>query len=821
MKIKTLLIFVFFSMTAYAQDEKECIVEGEIERLANSAMDLNFPCSRGQKDIPIYKILSKADDNVSIQDFCEKCKEPQILTNNKLKTANFNSENKKQFAQATLNELRKNLSGTMIDLMSLRSTFSINFNPEEAAKSCSTDQLAKSTCKDGTSLQEIIKETLGEQDSFQNIQKQLGYEIANTLNPPPYKENGLLSRQESSCGISDNELLNAKMKYWESLMTPELINVFQTNNVDFEKINTFPESTQESIKEMSQHPMIKALLKDGKKMNAFIKSFKGKQVTQDTITKHLFSDSNSKNLANELGNRCKTAFETIKTTFCSTSFKEGNVLFSDLSAMKMNLGKKPLNENKEENLYSFCYGIKTKTNKPILFQSVNENLSQNLPEKFQKLNHKQLSEDFYNDSFHTPKEDICPLLVTQTCDIKSMNCSISKFLKASRVPNSPQSKLLASHDPNIDRILGSLIGSAPTVDTKTRTFLTEQGILPKADGTIVESKDNQIRNPSTYSSSVKSFEEKAGPTPQLNNPTQINQTAKTDSPESWKGADVNNSTSDENNAETSGFPKKKNKKSNFDSLAGDLDNNDEFKDKFTDRLNKLKNKNSLTKNKSGNDEQDEEEDYVSGEKKYNSNTVLNGSSNIQSGSGTITTPLTTPTQTFSGHKSGNVATIDKPGVQETSINKAMREALDRSPANGSIATSPKISLSKNDNNQDEINIMIPDENKDGTKIMLNQYSSNLEESISNELDKLGTSLISSDSKNELVLKLGNYTIKLVRKDVYSPFMATQSGNNLHPHYVTFLLDYFNNLKNPNPKSRVQHIKSLFKSKNPEEQTNLN
>jgi hypothetical protein len=793
MKNTILFILLSFSFPIYSQDEKNC----ETGTLSTLAEKISSPCSKGKKNDKLRDILSNLDDETSIESFCEDCKEPATHSEKKSKISSFNLENKKQFTKAMLNELRKNLSSTMIDLMSLRSTFSLNFKPEESISACNINDLALSKCKDGKSLQDLLQETIGSEDSFQNIQKDLSYEIANTLTLYPDEKQGLLKRKSSSCGISDNEFIHAKIKYQESLFTPALIASLKKSNIDFEKNvlsqlagSNLSKADLDTVKKMSEHPMIQAMLKDGNQMTSFLKSFKG-DITQEKIIENLFSRKNSEMLSKNLSSRCEKSFETIKETLCSSEFKTGNVIFNDFDSMNINIGPSLLKEDKEDHLYSFCMGIKTNTNKPLLFTILNKSLTKDMPTKRSKMDYKSLSSTYYDEDFYTPKEQICKSLEGQDCtSSQSMNCSISKFLKASRVPNSPQSKLLASHDPNIDRILGSLIGSAPTVDTKTRTFLTEQGILPKADGTIVEAKDTQIRNPSTYSSSVKSFEEKTGPTPQPNTPTQINKTAKTDSPESWKGADVNNSdNNDDSNAETSGSPKKKNKKSNFESLSGDLDNNDEFKDKFTDRMNNLKNKKSISKNKSANDEQDEENDYVFGEKKSNSNTVLNGSSNIQSGPGTVTTPIATPTQITSGAKGGHVATIDNTRVEQSSLNKAIIQAQNRSPATSDNVANTKISLTKTDAGLNNIEIKVPDES------VLSESTPALEKKIQTYLDDSDNSLQGAKTGEAYFVKLGNYEIKVAIND-HGVYIAkcTKKCPNLSTEYLSFLSKYFTGIK---------------------------
>lgn len=801
-----LILLLSFSPFALAQSEIECEGNGEIDKLLISSIELISPCSKGKDTYDLSNILSNKDAVITIEKFCEDCKAPKLSPEQKTKVADFSTENKKQFTKATLNELRKNLSNTMIDLMALRSTFNLNFKPENAAASCNINQLSNRTCKkNGKTLEEIVKASTNGEDSFQNIQRQLSYEVANTLTPPPYKGDGLLSRTTTQC-MTDNELLHAKTKYLESLITPDFVEALKNSNMDFEKgklsDSNISKSNLEILKKISEHPMVKSMLNDGKQMNAFIKSFK-KDSSQENIIENLFTKTNSEVLSKDLSNRCNTTFKTLEKTLCSTEFEEGNVQFNNLDAMRMNVGSTLMEkENKEENLYTFCMGIKTKTKNPLVFSTVNASLSKDLPGNISKLDYKSVSKEHYDTVFDSPKVDVCALLDSNECDmkpIKSMNCSIASFIKAARIPDSPQSKLLASHDPNIDKILGSLIGTAPSVDDKTKIFLTEQGILPRADGTIVQAKDNDIRNPKTYSSSVRSFESGNGKSPEQIKQIQPNKAAKTNGGNEWQGSDIgeeNNEDHPSNNA----APKKSKKLAKDNSEDGPEDNNNTFKENFKKRLNSLKNRTS-GKNPT-------QETTHSPSANTGTNTAgLGGGSMIQDGAFVGETLGAPSTPEFSQTKSG-YSTLDKTTAKKDSKNDALLNA-NRKPAEDDKVKNSTITLSKTSAGLNQIEIKVPDES------ILHENTQELEKKIEDYLDASAQSLQGAKTGEAFFVKLGSYEIKVAIND-HGVYVAkcTKECSNLSTEYLRFLSKYFTQIKKGNLRERLKNTINKIIKKNP-------
>jgi hypothetical protein len=808
--MKNIFVILLFliTTTSYSQSEKDC---EETDDLASLSLDLNSPCSRGlspQKIQHELSILNK--NNSSVVEFCEKCKEPKIKADENVSSSKYNHiENKKQFTKATLNELRKNLSSTMIDLMSLRSTFSLNFKPNEVMASCNMTQLATTKCKGGKSLQELIKETIGNDDSFKNIQTQMGYEIANVLTPPPYKGEGLLKRSvDLKCGISDNEVLHAKMKYFESLITPDMIKELKKLNLETKEdvLSQLSGPNAKILKQASEHPMIRSILKDTTNFKGFLDSFKG-DITNEKIIENLFSSSNSEALAKNISNRCKTSFETIKNTLCSPEFEKGNLKFDNFEAMKMkmNTGQDILVENREENLFSFCEGIKSNLANPLLFSSVNKTLSQDLSPQLSRADYKSVSKEYYDTAFDTPRKFICPLLETQECDSKLMNCAISKFLKAARVKDSPQAQLLASHDPNVDKILGSLIGPEPVVDEKTKTFLIDQGILPKADGTIVEAPNNQIRNPSNYTSSVKNFESGNSAPPLQNKQIQNSKVAKEEPDNEWTGADIErNDDSDGENATGNKKLKKNKKVAGDDSEEDEDDNNDKFKDKFKKRLDNLKKR---ATGKNANPTQETEQS--SPNNTFGQTSSGGGVSNYQGdpalgndlGGGASTQGNT------SGAALGPAKTEkEKAAATMKSINDAKLNA-NRKPAEDDKVKNTTIALTKTTAGLNQIEIKVPDES------ILHENTPELERKIKDYLDESGQSLQGAKSGEAYFVKLGAYKIKVAINDhgVYVAKCEVECPN-LSPEYLKFLSKYFTKIKKGG--NIRERLKNIFNKKNP-------
>lgn len=546
------------SIAAIAQDEEDCS-EPALTELSKkiSKYPTCIKDEKSKKEELRKAMISRDSDGELFRKFCaaENCKPFEILANDEKTADNYPllEKNRKEFAQATLDGLRKNLGQTLTDLMSLRSSFNTKFDSSEAVTSCNINtQLSKHKCGNGKTLESLLT-GIFEKNPFNDLQRDLAYEIEGILTGKS-NENALLNRTPASCSISDNQLLFAKRQYLESLITPDFITDLQNVNIDqyvknqnakdpkaakmhAKDVDFYTAATEmlkgsnaEVFKKLQFHPLLKGLLSKGKSRESFLKelssSFKktGLKSTPEqlnmALVETLYTDDHAKSLNTEISDRCKNTFKQVREMFCSENFEKGNVAFQNDSEFKTAKGYTLKSippsidfEKANADVVEFCHVNSILTKSPISFTSINDKLCGELPTLLKQMDYKQYRSKAYSSAFGDPENNLCAYEKAGGCNEGQKDCEFYKFWIESKKEGSPQSDLLANHNPNIDVIIGSFIGAkpgmkgndpliAPGVDEETKERLRLSGIIPKVDGTREESKST-VSTPKAYNERVR------------------------------------------------------------------------------------------------------------------------------------------------------------------------------------------------------------------------------------------------------------------------------------------------------------------------------
>jgi hypothetical protein len=518
MQAKSLKLYVCLTLlvctTAFSAEE--CL---DKTSLSSFAKDLNTSCTRGKTE---DEILDALPNDEELQSICSGCS--LLVADNKGSfvpptSAKLDIENQKAFAKSALNEIRKNLLHHLESLMTLR-TSSVDFNPTEALSKCNVSEIGTHTCggKKGPTINDILKDVLGEEDSIANIQGQIGNEIYNLANNA--KEPALFNRASTnSCGITDSQFTYGKLKSWESDLTIEIISKFQEqlktlkDNESLESqitSQTIGRSNVGKFKSALNHPLIAEIFRNKANLEKYLKKIKltgDAQKDQGQISDIIYDKDFSASFAANISKSCETSFNKIKEVFCSEDFKKANVSFASPDTVEIATQDRPFHtEQKEKNLALYCHGYSKKDSKPLTLKSLKDITSAGVDSKYQNKHFEVLSNEHYLQKFHARKEDLCADLEKSPCTKDPISCKSIAFINNSKIPGSPEEKLFKKHNTNVDKILSAFVGTKPPVTNDAQAYLIAQGIIPGPNGEITQpTNDQKPQSPSSFAAAQKQF----------------------------------------------------------------------------------------------------------------------------------------------------------------------------------------------------------------------------------------------------------------------------------------------------------------------------
>lgn len=458
------------------------------------------------------------NDETEVDSLCEGCKLALPDENGQIALASkkhLDALVKKSFAESAISEVRKSLSNNLMDLLKIRS-HQFAADPSTIAKSCSISDWAQTECHEGKTLGDVLDSSTGENKILSQIQTQLAKEIYNNLNTSP-KSGSLFVRGTQEMCLSDQEFQLATNQYQNSLITKELVLLVQKEAnhspaIDFSKdiISQLEEKldrkTIKTLKKLQENPFFRQAMASKAGFENF---FMATHPTDDQakILDRLYNNKAAAEIAGRINKNCSTIKDTLVKSFCNKDFAKANITNKN---PRMIAWAFPLSSTDHaafnKQIASYCRTRENENKDAIRYDSLNELLSKDLPSEMKGIHFETASDTYYHDKITTPKKLVCDSLRQDPCAGKEETCSIVAFYKNSKLPNSPESKLIASRNAEVNTILRSFTGLKPNVDEETRKFLVMQGILPDTDGSITEpTEDQKPQSPSSYAAAQKQF----------------------------------------------------------------------------------------------------------------------------------------------------------------------------------------------------------------------------------------------------------------------------------------------------------------------------
>lgn len=470
----------------------------------------------GKNDIDRQLTKSK-----TTKKFCKNCN--NHLYRLSLSSPETKGEANLELAKTTLNELQKELSFITTDLMKLRSSFSLKFDPSTAVKSCNFTNLPRPSCL--SNAEAIGSKSLLETEILktQNI---LATELAHLISSDSESDDGLFKRTKIlKCSIQDNEIMFSQMRYNESLITQDVIADLKKLNLqdgqDIEKAILEKKLKTDSLlnvtKSLSTHPLIKSLFDHPIELKAFLSRINSTD-TNETIIEKLYSSEVGQNYGKTITQRCDTALKTtasiLEKIYCD---RESPFIADNAKTMELINGNKFKNlpdEVAEKNVQKYCAQINEINEKKALNSSSFEEVL-----KINEKNDPTISqfpieifrEEAYSSLLGNEKQSVCNAKNRRppcSPDSNERECKLLFFLEQSRA--SKEYKQIAnSSDENINSILRSMIGNGMPVkngkvDQNAVSLLKKEGLLPDSESIT---RTTQPRDASSFHKTITNSKE--------------------------------------------------------------------------------------------------------------------------------------------------------------------------------------------------------------------------------------------------------------------------------------------------------------------------
>ncbi len=501
MKILLATFLLLGATSAFSIDE-ECEDYSEIEKMAESFQIPNcsrkpvlFPATRGDLSKLCNECIPDFDKAMSVYGIPRR-------------------KNKINLNKTLLDELKKSLSGNLLDIVSLRSAFPTGADFSKAIDSCSLDQFEK----------KLASKNCLQNTNFDELKKQLSVELANLFNTSaPKEDNGILNRSKSpyACSISDKDILWSKSLSLEQELSSEIIskikNLSASDPLSLVEELKGIESSAPLVDLMRSHPIFSQLMSDPQRFVSFFKSLEHPTSTE-SLRKSLYNTQDvNQALVNGIATKCQKALETFEEVSCSDDFRKGKVKISELKTPNplIDIGltsnskfidpsiENPFETN--ERLLSLC---EVQTDKPQSIDILKEmrQISDWMPEEYSSIQFGEYRSFKYENEIGSSRTVLCSIEKNSgKCDSSEYSCRLYNIYKKSKDQNSQEGRLASSSDEGVNQLLRSFIGSPKEIPAETRAVLVSQGILPKNDqGEYVAQPDVPERRPGYLNNQVAS-----------------------------------------------------------------------------------------------------------------------------------------------------------------------------------------------------------------------------------------------------------------------------------------------------------------------------
>ena len=796
--IKILIPVLFISLSSQAE---ECATPHPLN--GQPVVELmDYKCL--SDDLKKEEVTSEIYTEKKTKKFCKKCHNP--FSQLKIESEEYKQQKRKELSEAVFAELEKELSFITIDLMKVRSSFSLPLDPKDAINNCQFEKLQAPKC-------------LPTNDKFlkslkTKSQNTIATELANILSEDQIKGESLLKRplaNECSPKLKENHVISAQMRYHESLLTKDLLN--ELKNIDFSNSKNLDQAIEELSKSdkvknkniigktrsILTHPLVKALITRPDEFRKFVDSIPN-DADNKKIVEMLNSSGPALQFSKTISERCLMAMtqaaEILEKIHCSPE----TPYFADNAKVMGIINKKSFSdlsdEEAERKLQNFCleYNNQSQKTGALNFNEILK-INKNNDPSLVSLPQETFKTDAYDRSIGYDANAICKASKDST------HCSQDKELRECQMlanyellkTDKAYQRLANTSDRNINEILRSLIGqglpqNGTGVDSYAVDLLKKEGILPghtQADNSQprdVVSFQKEIHQPlgakgMKRPSQQMAFEKKS----QNMNPT----------------PDFMNVPHNKDDASSI-----KNETQNTQKVTSDFSSLNEEEQKKI--LNYLKNKPGKSPTTVSGLAQNSNPSAPQETTQY-----MNREDEVETSQFTRPTTVTPETNgvipKISSRENSQLSAPHKKSISE-SYNKALQEAqLRRSPASENQLMVPSLSLSKNSAGVNEIEIEVNEEDL-GQVALFKEKLKDLLKSHSEEIIKL-------KEGEKLIIMINNHEILLTFNSETRNYEAKSNDKSLPVDYLNTISHYFNVTLKEGPGKREALLKTFKVSQN--------
>ncbi|MES2526952.1 MAG: hypothetical protein V4598_07680 [Bdellovibrionota bacterium] len=431
----------------------------------------------------------------------------------------INVEKKRAFFDTTYKELEKAMSSILIDTVALRTTYSTNSTFPKSVAACNSRSIEQELTRCNSPFLNAFKD--------KNLSARLGNEAAALLSSNQTGIAGILERsQESrSCNISDELVQSLKPRMFEEMISPAIVqsiaNVTATTPAELSA--NLRNALGENYDVISKHPILKEMMRDPR---LFLQTFQTLRTQapnrlKDAFRAAIYNPSMGNLIDSSNTAKCESTIKTFKDAMCSPQLKSGNFALGPFSNFDKFLDNGEVSDSDltinegqlKENLvmFEFCNApqpaalslqqVLSQMNNWIITDDRNSSLSDYAPTK-------------YNRDFGDTKASICGYMPATTCpDSDGTQCALYKLYRRTLDTSTPEGRLAASPDRGMNNVIRSLIGDGAGVTTQSREVLVQAGILPQANGQLVERPVPPERQPEYLANVANGTVNPSAPTP--------------------------------------------------------------------------------------------------------------------------------------------------------------------------------------------------------------------------------------------------------------------------------------------------------------------
>lgn len=503
-----ILLSLFCSIAIASVEDCETQDNAEAKSLAKS---LSLPNCFNESSI--IEVKNQDTENV-----CNTCKSKFETIYGKKIVKPAKNKLQADFLDSAAEEYKKNIINNILFTLKMRALPSTGDTFSKASTACKmvNEESFLKNCKS-----ESAKSILRDKKIFASIQDSVRKELAKIVSTSDtYNPQGtLLTRPQPACFIPEKDILFLSSATIEEAFSPDLINYLSSIDVSkFKSIDDLFNSPElkahytgeidELTNSLKKHPYLSQIANNPSEFSSFFKSIE-KPADVTKLRKSLYSESQGKKLDSDLAARCSESLNAFAESICSDKFENGNITtdpfqnFDKLPVAKIQPEELELASSEEliqknTDFLSLCE-LKNEPNS-LNLSTVNENISKKLENSQRGLNLTDFKILKFDSELGQLNEFLCNGN-NSSCDIKKLNCQILQKYKKLQDKSSTEYKLANSSNKEVNALLRTMIGDSQDLDAKTREILVSQGILPKADGTMVAQAEIPERQPGYFSQS--------------------------------------------------------------------------------------------------------------------------------------------------------------------------------------------------------------------------------------------------------------------------------------------------------------------------------